>query len=111
LASYSYSNKNLGKLKDGKSKNDTFDGSSSGVAEVVVEVTVVVVVVVPANVGGDVIFFGTIAAVGVAAATDATTAAFGLVPFLIAGFVGGVADSFKATVAVSNSPEVSGRNV
>ena len=110
MASYSYSNKNLGKLKDGKSKNDTFDGSSSGVAEVVVEVTVVVEVV-PANVGGDVIFFGTVAAVGVAAATDATTAAFGLVPFLIAGFVGGVADSFKATVAVSNSPEVSGRNV
>ena len=109
MASYSYSNKNLGKLKDGKSKNDTFDGSSSGVAEVVVEVTVVVVV--PANVGGVVIFFGTVAAVGVAAATDATTAAFGLVPFLIAGFVGGVADSFKATVAVSNSPEVSGRNV
>ena len=109
MASYSYSNKNLCKLKDGKSKNDTFDGSSSGVAEVVVEVTVVVVG--PANVGGDVIFFGTVAAVGVAAATDATTAAFGLVPFLIAGFVGGVADSFKATVAVSNSPEVSGRNV
>ena len=107
MASYSYSNKNLGKLKDGKSKNDTFDGSSSGVAEVVVEVTVVVVVV-PANVGGDVTFFGIVAAVGVAAAT---TAAFGLVPFLIAGFVGGVADSFKATVAVSNSPEVSGRNV
>ena len=109
MASYSYSNKNLGKLKDGKSKNDTFDGSSSGVAEVVVEVTVVVVV--PANVDGDVTFFGIVAAVGVAAATDATTAAFGLVPFLIAGFVGGVADSFKATVAVSNSPEVSGRNV
>ena len=36
---------------------------------------------------GDVTFFGIVAAVGVAAATDATTAAFGLVPFLIAGFV------------------------
>jgi hypothetical protein len=44
----------------------------------------------------------------------ATVAALGLVPFLLAttvGFTGGVADNFKATVAVSNFPEVSGRNV
>jgi uncharacterized membrane protein YjjP (DUF1212 family) len=104
----------LDKLKDGKSKNDTLDGSSPALdVDVVVVVAVVVVglvVVVGAAVDGGTTFFGGVIVV----AFSAPAAAFGLNPFLpaaTAGFTGGFADNFKAIVAVSNFPEVSGRNV
>jgi uncharacterized membrane protein YjjP (DUF1212 family) len=104
----------LDKLKDGKSKNDTLDGSSPALdVDVVVVVAVVVVglvVVVGAAVDGGTTFFGGVIVV----AFSAPAAAFGLNPFLpaaTAGFTGGFADNFKVIVAVSNFPEVSGRNV
>ena len=104
--------KNLDKLKDGKSKNDTLDGSSPALDVVVVVAVVVValVVVVGAAMDGGTTFFGDVIVV----AFSAPAAAFGLNPFLpaaTAGFTGGFADNFKAIVAVSNFPEVSGRNV
>ena len=109
--------KNLDKLKDGKSKNDTLDGSSPALdVDVVVVVAAVVVVVgalvvvVGAAMDGGTTFFGDVIVV----AFSAPAAAFGLNPFLpaaTAGFTGGFADNFKAIVAVSNFPEVSGRNV
>jgi len=111
--------KNLDKLKDGKSKNDTLDGSSPALdvdvvvvvaAVVVVVVVVALVVVVGAAMDGGTTFFGDVIVV----AFSAPAAAFGLNPFLpaaTAGFTGGFADNFKAIVAVSNFPEVSGRNV
>jgi len=110
--------KNLDKLKDGKSKNDTLDGSSPAldvdvvvvVAAVVVVVVGALVVVVGAAMDGGTTFFGDVIVV----AFSAPAAAFGLNPFLpaaTAGFTGGFADNFKAIVAVSNFPEVSGRNV
>jgi hypothetical protein len=110
--------KNLDKLKDGKSKNDTLDGSSPAlgvdvvvvVAVVVVVVVVGLVVVVGAAVDGGTTFFGDVIVVSF----SVPAAAFGLNPFLpaaTAGFTGGFADNFKAIVAVSNFPEVSGRNV
>jgi uncharacterized membrane protein YjjP (DUF1212 family) len=110
--------KNLDKLKDGKSKNDTLDGSSPAldvdvvvvVAAVVVVVVVALVVVVGAAMDGGTTFFGDVIVV----AFSAPAAAFGLNPFLpaaTAGFTGGFADNFKAIVAVSNFPEVSGLNV
>lgn len=104
----------MDKLKDGKSKNDKLDGSSPALdVDVVVVVAVVVVglvVVVGAAVDGGTTFFGDVIVV----AFSAPAAAFGLNPFLpaaTAGFTGGFADNFKAIVAVSNFPEVSGRNV
>ena len=109
--------KNLDKLKDGKSKNDTLDGSSPAldvdvvvVVAAVVVVVVALVVVVGAAMDGGTTFFGDVIVV----AFSAPAAAFGLNPFLpaaTAGFTGGFADNFKAIVAVSNFPEVSGRNV